>query len=275
MNPTWRVVKKKDGSRRKLLVNCGKCLECMKAYSSQWAYRCVQEAKKYKDNCFVTLTYNEEHLPVGGTLRRSDLQKFIKRLRKKIYPQKVRFFYCGEYGKRGKRPHYHIMLFGWKPDDMVFFKYDKRDPLFRSRILENLWSIYFQSDTGKALYNPIGFVSVGDITFDSAMYCAKYLQKLVPTPPGCIPSFVGMSRRPGLGFDALSPQLLLDNGIYYHGKNISVPRYFIDKLSESHDLDDWKEKRYQASVHRYLCTSFKIRKEKFIKYSELLLTCKK
>lgn len=271
-SPRWMLVTKKDGTKRKMLVSCGQCLECLKGQSQKWALRCLSEARKYSDVCFITLTYNEAHKPDCGSLKRSDLQNFMKRLRKFVAPKKIRFFYCGEYGKRGLRPHYHIMIFGWKPNDLVFWKKDGKDPLFRSRIIEKLWSVYSCDELGKSYFDSIGFSTVGDITFDTAMYCAKYLQKTQPTPPGCCPPFTGMSRRPGLGIDLLSPQLLIDGGLYYRGKSVSVPRYFIDKLSESHDLSSWKERRYQASLHRYFCTDKHIRREKLFKYSELLLT---
>ena len=239
----------RDGWR---IVACGKCVSCLQAKSNEWAFRCVQESKKYKDNCFVTLTYNDTFLPDNGSLCRRDLQLFIKRLRKHIYPQKLRVFYCGEYGKKGSRPHYHIILFGWKPDDLRFFQVDKKKQvLYRSETLERLWAYRFFDDDQKCFdYASYGFVSVGELTFDSCKYCAKYLQKLQPAPSGCVPAFTGQSLKPGLGFDAIKPEILTNNGLYYNGKAISIPRYFIKKLAEGHDLDDWKAVRYKDFEHR-------------------------
>ena len=238
-----------DGYR---IVACGKCSQCLIAKSNEWAYRCMEESKQYKDNCFVTLTYNDTFLPDNGSLCRRDLQLFIKRLRKHIYPKKVRFFYCGEYGKKGSRPHYHIILFGWKPSDLRFFEKDKRGQiLFRSEEVERLWSFRFiDEDTGKADYAQYGFVSVGDVTFETARYCAKYLQKLQPAPPDCVPAFTGQSLKPGLGSNAIKPEILLNGGIFKDGKRISVPRYFMKKLEESHDLADYKDIRYKDFEHR-------------------------
>jgi hypothetical protein len=40
---------------------------------------------------FITLTYDPDHLPSDGSLDVSHFQKFMKRLRKKISPLKIRF----------------------------------------------------------------------------------------------------------------------------------------------------------------------------------------
>lgn len=120
-------------------IPCGKCLECKLEYSRIWADRCMLEAKSYKDNCFITLTYDEEHCPVKEhnnklvkTLVKEDLQDFIKALRNYVnykdgkYLKKedsdykiIRYYACGEYGSKNKRPHYHAILFNFIPDDLL------------------------------------------------------------------------------------------------------------------------------------------------------------
>ena len=89
-------------------VPCGKCLECRIQHARAWADRCVVEAKQYDDNYFVTLTYDDAHLPAKNSLVPDDLQKFMKRLRKHFPNNKIRFFACGEYGDTSWRPHYHL-----------------------------------------------------------------------------------------------------------------------------------------------------------------------
>lgn len=105
-------------------VPCGKCLECRIQYARVWADRCVLEAKKYKYNYFVTLTYDDHFLPDRNSLDPKDLQLFIKRLRKhysKKYPGiKIRFLASGEYGDISWRPHYHIILFNCPIDDLSY-----------------------------------------------------------------------------------------------------------------------------------------------------------
>jgi len=94
-----------------VVVPCGQCIGCRLEKSRQWAIRCVHESKCHDDNIFVTLTYNNENLPKDGSLCLADLQKFMKRLRKK-YGAGIRYFACGEYGEKLKRPHYHVCIFG-------------------------------------------------------------------------------------------------------------------------------------------------------------------
>lgn len=94
---------------------CGKCMPCRIKRVSEWQLRLCMELKSWKYASFVTLTYNNESLPktVQGvpTLVKSDLQKFIKRLRKNL-KRKIKYFACGEYGETNKRPHYHLIIYG-------------------------------------------------------------------------------------------------------------------------------------------------------------------
>ena len=99
-------------------VPCGKCIGCRLDYSRKWAIRCVLEAQMHKENCFLTLTYDDEHLPKGEKLEKEEMQKFWKRLRKAT-GTKIRYYMAGEYGTEGGRPHYHACVFGWKPRDTV------------------------------------------------------------------------------------------------------------------------------------------------------------
>ena len=107
-----------------LELPCGRCNGCRISKSKEWAIRCVHEAiyqNEQKDcsdnNEFITLTYNDKHLPVDHGLDHRHFQKFIRSLRKKS-KQKIRYYMCGEYGKATEengyiaRPHYHAILFG-------------------------------------------------------------------------------------------------------------------------------------------------------------------
>ena len=107
--------------REKLEVPCGQCIGCRLERSRQWAVRCIHEAQLHKDNCFITLTYNDEHLPSPPSLSVRDFQLFMKRLRKR-FGKGIRFFHCGEYGEKYGRPHYHACLFGFDFPDRVQFK---------------------------------------------------------------------------------------------------------------------------------------------------------
>lgn len=148
------------GKTANLMLPCNKCFGCRLEYSRQWAVRCMHEAKYHDDNCFLTLTYDDENLPYGGTLVKRDLQLFNKRLRKKV--GRYRFYAGGEYGDLGERPHYHMCMFGYRPNDSIQLS---KKGLFTSPLVSQVW--------GK------GFVSFGDLTFESAAYVARYCLKKI------------------------------------------------------------------------------------------------
>lgn len=145
-----------------LKVSCGQCIGCRLEKSLQWAIRCVHEGSLYERNCFITLTYDEQHLPENGTLVKADFQKFMKRLRKR-YGAGVRYFMCGEYGEKGGRPHYHAILFNFEFSDLEVARIERGIPLYKSASLSRLW--------------PQGISRVGKLTFESAAYVARYCLK--------------------------------------------------------------------------------------------------
>lgn len=146
-------------------VPCGQCIGCRLKYSRCWAIRCIHEAELHEDSCFITLTYNCDHLPHDGSLSVRHFQLFMKRLRKK-YGNGIRFFHAGEYGDKFGRPHYHAILFGLDFKDRVLIKnLPSGFPIYTSPSLSALW--------GK------GYVSVGDVSFNSAAYIARYVIKKI------------------------------------------------------------------------------------------------
>lgn len=181
---------------------CGRCIGCRLEKSRQWAVRCLHEASLYSDNCFITLTYDEKHLPKDGSLHLSHFQKFMKRLRKK-FGDKIRFFHCGEYGDQNRRPHYHACIFNFDFPDRKLWKTRDGVRLYTSEILHDLW--------------PFGYNVIGDVTFESAAYVARYITKKITgdrakdhyttidprTGEICElkPEYTTMSRRPGIGSD--------------------------------------------------------------------------
>lgn len=143
----------------------------------------------YSDNCMVTLTYNDDHLPPDRGLHYDDLQRFMKRLRKRfrgsdyvvldpeqpdVLDNPIRHYGCGEYGDNFGRPHFHILLFNFDFADKRFYKFSKTGhPLYRSEILEDLWS-----EKGK----PIGFADIASVSFEMAAYVARYCMKKYTNP---------------------------------------------------------------------------------------------
>lgn len=159
-----------------MLIPCGQCIGCRLKYSRCWAIRCIHEAQLNTRNCFITLTYDKEHLPSDRGLRLEDFQLFMKRLRKRfprpkkvkgqVQPKGISYFHSGEYGENFGRPHYHAILFNFDFLDRVFLKNTSSGfPIYTSELLSKLW--------GK------GYVSVADVSFSSAAYIARYVLKKV------------------------------------------------------------------------------------------------
>lgn len=177
-------------------VPCGRCVGCRLAKSREWAARAVHEASLYWDNCWLTLTLNDEYMysrPNPYSLQAgqySEVTKFLKRLRKK-YGSGIRYLYCGEYGEtcffcnksekfcscgnyypwRG-RPHYHMCLFNHDFSDKRFFKSINGSNHYNSDELDALWT---DPDTG--IY--MGHATISDLTADSAAYTARYAMKKI------------------------------------------------------------------------------------------------
>ena len=107
---------------RSLELPCGQCVGCRLERSRQWAIRCMHEASLYKDNCYITLTYDEEHLPEDYSLHYDDFQRFMKRVRKRYTGKKIRFYMAGEYGENFGRPHFHACIFNLDFEDKYLWQ---------------------------------------------------------------------------------------------------------------------------------------------------------
>lgn len=177
-------------------VPCGQCIGCRLERSRIWAMRCLHEASLYDNNCFITLTFNDDY--VMPSLDKSIFQKFMKRLRRMFPDARIRYFMCGEYGDKLSRPHYHACLFGFDFPDRVLWSVRDNVRLYRSSILEKLWC---DPKNG----NSFGFSTVGDVSFESAAYVARYCMKKVTGEKadahynGRQSEYITMSRRPGIG----------------------------------------------------------------------------
>lgn len=222
-----------DANYKPIQVACGQCIGCRLERSRQWALRCVHEASLYDDNCFLTLTYDDDHLPLNGSLNVEDFQLFMKRLRKSIEPAKVRFFQCGEYGSLFERPHHHCILFGYDFPDKELISVNLGNRVYKSDILSDLWSK--------------GFCSIGSVTFESAAYVARYILKKVTGDAaddhyhGRKPEYITMSRRPGLAacwFDRYGSDVYPKDFVTIRdGLRCHPPKYY-DKLYERNHFDE-------------------------------------
>lgn len=256
------------------VVPCSQCIGCRLDYSKSWAVRSIHESRMHRRNAFVTLTYDEEHVPWDYSLSLDEHQSFMRKLRRKLdYKygvQDVRFYMCGEYGSdqyhpvTGEllslgRPHYHYLIFGWDFPDKTFWKRHRQHDYFRSEELESIWTK--------------GHSIIGHVTPETAAYTARYVLKkktgkqLKYEPPQkyidgyglteVMPEFCRMSLKPGIGakwFERYGKQDVFDSGdfIIINGKKYSTPRYY-DTLLERLDVDRLlevkSERRDRARQH--------------------------
>ena len=203
-----------------LSIPCGKCMGCRIRKSIDWALRCVHESLLYQDNCFITLTYDEDHLPEDGSLNKKHFQDFMKRLRKHAQ-HRIRYYMCGEYGSELQRPHYHAIIFNHDFADKKPHKYTAKSVLYTSESLSKLW--------------PFGFSTVGAVNYTTAAYCARYTTKKIFGPNSGLhygnkqPEFSQMSLRPGIGYGycvKYENELRAKDSIVLNGREYPLPKYY-------------------------------------------------
>jgi hypothetical protein len=212
----------------------------------------MHEASLYKNNCFLTLTYADEHLPADYSLHYEDFQKFMKRLRKRFkgmqpaaYAESadrfpIRFYMAGEYGEQFGRPHFHACIFNFDfSDKYLWQKTESGSKIYRSEILEELW--------------PFGHSSIGEVNFQSAAYVARYIMKKVTggmadqhyeevnINTGEItsrkPEFNKMSLKPGIGYDwykRYKADVYPHDYVIVNGKKVKPPKFYDKKYADDH-----------------------------------------
>lgn len=228
---------------------CGQCIGCRLKYSQEWAVRLMHENQMHEQSCFITLTMNDEYMETREnplSLDKSEYQRFMKRLRAKN-GKKIRYFHCGEYGDKNGRPHYHAILFGIDFEDKELFQVRDEIRLYVSESLAELW--------------PYGFSTIGEVTFESCAYVARYVTKKItgekakdhyirwdPSTGEGIPiepEYATMSRKPGIGqswLDKYKSDVYPHDYVVVKKHKIRPPRYYDKQLAEE-ELEKIKEKR--------------------------------
>nr|WAE43903.1 MAG: replication initiator protein [Microviridae sp.] len=181
---------------------------------------------------FITLTYDDEHLPPNASLVKNDLQLFFKRLRKSLepYKRKIKYFASGEYGSTTNRPHYHMIVFG-----LDLSKDDKQ-------FIINAWHNCDWKNP-HILQKSFGIAEPDSINYVSAYIHDKLSGEMAIeeyTNYGREPVFKISSLGIGKQFAFDNKQQIKDNKfITMFGTKMSIPRYYIKKLDI--DVDTLKQ----------------------------------
>ena len=274
-----------------IIVPCGQCMECRINYARNWAARCEVESYYYENNYFITLTYDDENVPVKNkvtgeeytgikdkdgfykygkqyealTLKKKDLQDFFKRLREHAARKGwiedentgLRFYACGEYGTQKGRPHYHAIIYGLKLPDLVFHYQKYGHMHFKSQELRDIW--------GK------GHIDVGGVDYESCQYVARYVMKKQKGKAseewyrkrGIQQEFVQMSLKPGIGiryYEEHRNEIYDKDLLYLKKGRTQIPPKAFDLKEEVHCLAE----EYDISLEE----ASKMAKEKAVYYTD-------
>ena len=141
-----------------------------------------------------------------------------------------------EYGENFGRPHYHLCLFNLDFKDKLFWKTIDGNPYYISNDLREVW--------------PFGNNAIGQLTFESAAYTARYCTKKITCPDAQahyglrIPEFSKSSNRPGIGatwLDKYGRSDCFNHGhLIVNGVKCKPPRYY-DKRFEALDPEGYAD----------------------------------
>lgn len=206
------------------------------AYVRQMTTRGLHELATAGPSCFLTLTFDDEHLPKDWCVSVRDMQLFLKRLRRAGFP--LRYLACGEYGDINQRPHYHAILFG-----QIFKRGSTEVEPSRSGLPQ--WT----HPVVEAAWGHQGRIRIATAERDSIAYVSGYIykkqsygEKLVALPeqlPGMpfpvyrTQPFVLASKNPGLGlnyFAANAENIIARGNVVSHGREVPIPRYYLKQV---------------------------------------------
>lgn len=229
-----------------------------------------------------------------------EFQRFMYRFRKAVKPTRIKYFHCGEYSPRrpkfiaptnvhpdtvpdGLRPHYHACIFGFSFPDKELWSVRDDIAIYSSDFLSDLW--------GK------GFCTVGDLTYESAAYVARYSLKKINGKAKDIPDratgllpyervcgvtgniievaqeHVTMSNGIGLEFyNEYRSDMYPRDSVVINGHEVRPPRYYDElyKLEEPELMEEIKEKRIQEMArHVADNTPDRLRERERVKQAQL------
>lgn len=211
-----------------LRVPCGKCEGCRSDQALMWSIRAYHEMTLHDKSCFVTLTYDDAHLPADGKISKKALQDFFKRLRKKYPAGTIRYIACGEYGEQTRRPHYHAIIFG---EDFFDGRVTLSSDLYTHDELSKTWGQ--------------GLVSISACTMATICYVCGYVTKKIGDPD----TFNLSSRRPPIGHNWLERyklDLVRTGKVVIEGRVYTIPPRYLEWSPD--DFEDIKRQRKEHAL---------------------------
>lgn len=213
----------KDG----ISYGCGQCPNCKKSKALEWSIRARHELIENPVACFITLTYDPEHLrrdairkengyDMKGVIHQKDIQDFLKRVRK-VYG-KIRYIYCAEYGPNTWRPHYHMLCYGID------------NTMVNQAVLNKLWGN--------------GYVDMSNqfVTDNAISYIVGYIKKKIPNKDGAYDMYEKNNRprpymRASQGLGGIWCDKNLDDWtstltVAFKNARYPVPRYYIKRIKK-------------------------------------------
>lgn len=202
-------------------VPCGKCEACVRNRASQWFVRLLMQQRYSGNSVFVTLTYDDQHLPYRVTddgvlladVCREDIRHYHARLRKSLgtKSKKMKYFLISEYGPNPSngwlhRPHYHAIYFNLEKED-----YPK---------IERAWNA--------------GFVQFGELCEERIRYVSGYVTEKLFIPSDVERTFSFISN--GIGLDYIDQFRDFHEGridrfyVPVNGRKEIMPRYYKERL---------------------------------------------
>lgn len=253
---------------------CGQCMPCRLNRRRVWAHRLMLEAGCHSENAFITLTYDDSHLPENGSLEpyaASYVRKWFKNFRD-LYRHEtgrnLRFYLVGEYGDKSFRPHYHLIVFGYPP---CANPYRKKWLRKRKKGCDCVPCARVSRSWAR------GFTDVAEVTLHSSQYVAGYVTKKMTKKDdtrlaGRYPEHSKMSTKPGIGASALpfiidslldseTGELFLENGdvpatLPINGREFPLGRYLKNKLRLAVGVTDEKAKELFQAWQQELRTMY-------------------
>lgn len=206
------------------MIPCGKCIACRIFITREWSIRLIHEYYFHQKSIFLTLSYSDKNLPEDLSVSKREAILYIKRLRKSVEPEHIRYYISGEYGDQTNRPHYHAIIFGIGLEDHKLYKSKTQGGWLSAGPAYEAWKK--------------GWVYGGTVTDDSCMYVARYLQKklygdLAKQDPRQQPFSLKSNGigRPWMEKHAEEIKHYLK--ITHRGIEHSIPKYYVKKLGIS------------------------------------------